>query len=81
MITILGAGGAIGNELVKLFAAKNQPFRRPGDRPVCGDERPPHFIAGLLSRRRIAHDLRRKGRDLREVHNELADYGLTVKYF
>ena len=27
MITILGAGGAIGNELIKLLALKNQPFR------------------------------------------------------
>lgn len=27
MITILGAGGAIGNEFAKLLAAKNQPFR------------------------------------------------------
>jgi len=27
MITILGAGGAIGNELVKLLAARNHPFR------------------------------------------------------
>jgi nucleoside-diphosphate-sugar epimerase len=27
MITILGAGGAIGNELVKILAAKQQPFR------------------------------------------------------
>ena len=27
MITILGAGGAIGNELARLLAAKNQPFR------------------------------------------------------
>jgi nucleoside-diphosphate-sugar epimerase len=27
MITILGAGGAIGNELVKLLVARNQPFR------------------------------------------------------
>src|SRR6476660_9925839 len=33
MITILGAGGAIGNELVKLFAAKNQPFRLVGRSP------------------------------------------------
>jgi uncharacterized protein YbjT (DUF2867 family) len=33
MITILGAGGAIGNELVKLFAAKNQPFRLVGRNP------------------------------------------------
>ena len=30
MITILGAGGAIGNELVKLLAASNQPFRLVG---------------------------------------------------
>jgi uncharacterized protein YbjT (DUF2867 family) len=33
MITILGAGGAIGNELVKLLVAKNQPFRLVGRSP------------------------------------------------
>ena len=33
MITILGAGGAIGNELVKLLAAQNQPFRLVGRDP------------------------------------------------
>jgi nucleoside-diphosphate-sugar epimerase len=33
MITILGAGGAVGNELVKLLAAKNQPFRLVGRNP------------------------------------------------
>ena len=33
MITILGAGGAIGNELVKLLAAGNQPFRLVGRSP------------------------------------------------
>ena len=33
MITILGAGGAIGNELVKLLAAQNQPFRLVGRSP------------------------------------------------
>jgi len=33
MITILGAGGAIGNELVKLFAARKQPFRLVGRNP------------------------------------------------
>jgi nucleoside-diphosphate-sugar epimerase len=33
MITILGSGGAIGNELVKLLAAKNQPFRLVGRNP------------------------------------------------
>src|SRR6266478_6096889 len=27
MITVLGAGGAIGNKLVKLLGARNQPFR------------------------------------------------------
>lgn len=33
MITILGAGGAIGNELVTLLAAKKQPFRLVGRNP------------------------------------------------
>jgi nucleoside-diphosphate-sugar epimerase len=33
MITILGAGGVIGNELVKLFAATNEPFRLVGRNP------------------------------------------------
>jgi nucleoside-diphosphate-sugar epimerase len=33
MITILGAGGAVGNELIKLLAAKNQPFRLVGRNP------------------------------------------------
>jgi len=33
MITIVGAGGAIGNELVKLLAATNQPFRLVGRNP------------------------------------------------
>ena len=33
MFTILGAGGAIGNELVKLLAAKKQPFRLVGRNP------------------------------------------------
>jgi nucleoside-diphosphate-sugar epimerase len=34
VITILGAGGAISNELVKLLAAHNRPFRLVGRRPV-----------------------------------------------
>ena len=34
MDTILGAGGAIGNELVKLLAARNRPFRLVGRNPV-----------------------------------------------
>ena len=33
MITILGAGGAIANELVKLLAAGNRPFRLVGRNP------------------------------------------------
>jgi len=33
MITILGAGGAIGNELVRLLAAANQPLRLVGRNP------------------------------------------------
>jgi nucleoside-diphosphate-sugar epimerase len=33
MITILGAGGAIGNELVKFLAEKKQPFRLVGRSP------------------------------------------------
>ena len=33
MITILGAGGAIGNELAALLAAKNQPYRVVGRNP------------------------------------------------
>ena len=33
MITILGAGGAIGNELGKRLAARNQPFRLVGRNP------------------------------------------------
>ncbi len=33
MITILGAGGAIGNELAKLLAARKEPFRLVGRNP------------------------------------------------
>ena len=33
MIAILGAGGAIGNELVKLLATKEQQFRLVGRNP------------------------------------------------
>jgi len=33
MVTILGAGGAIGNELVKLLAATHEPFRLVGRNP------------------------------------------------
>jgi nucleoside-diphosphate-sugar epimerase len=33
MVTILGAGGAIGNELAELLARRNQPFRLVGRNP------------------------------------------------
>jgi uncharacterized protein YbjT (DUF2867 family) len=33
MITILGAGDTIGNELVRLLAERNQPFRVVGRDP------------------------------------------------
>ena len=33
MITILGAGGDIGNKLAELLAAKKQPFRVVGRNP------------------------------------------------
>jgi uncharacterized protein YbjT (DUF2867 family) len=38
MTTILGAGGPIGNELAKILAARNRPFRLVGrnPRPVAG---------------------------------------------
>ena len=40
MTTILGAGGPIGNELAKILAAKNTPFRLVGrnPKPVAGAE-------------------------------------------
>jgi len=34
MVTILGAGGAISNELVKLLAARKEPFKLVGRNPV-----------------------------------------------
>jgi nucleoside-diphosphate-sugar epimerase len=34
MITILGAGGDVGNKLAQLLAARNQPFRLVGRNPV-----------------------------------------------
>ena len=33
MITVLGAGGAIGGELAKLLASSNRPFRLVGRNP------------------------------------------------
>ena len=36
MITILGAGGAISNELVKVLAARGRPFRLASRKPIAG---------------------------------------------
>jgi len=38
MTTILGAGGPIGNELAKILAARNMPFRlvARNPRPIAG---------------------------------------------
>jgi nucleoside-diphosphate-sugar epimerase len=57
MIAILGAGGAIGNELVKLLAARKQPFRLVGRSP-----RPAPGATELL-----AADLTDKGEAVRAV--------------
>jgi nucleoside-diphosphate-sugar epimerase len=47
MITILGAGGAIGNELVKRLAAKKQPFRLVGRNPKATFGAPETLAADL----------------------------------
>ncbi len=49
MITILGAGGPIGNELAKILAASQQPFRLVGrnPKPIAGGET---FAADLTDR-------------------------------
>ena len=57
MITILGAGGVIGNELVKLLAAKNQPVRLVG--------RSPRLTPGATEP--LAADLTDKGQAVRAV--------------
>jgi nucleoside-diphosphate-sugar epimerase len=57
MITILGAGGAIGNALVKLLSARNQPFRLVG--------RNPQAIPGAAET--LAADLTDKDQTIRAV--------------
>jgi nucleoside-diphosphate-sugar epimerase len=57
MITILGAGGAIGNELVKLLAASNQPFRLVGR----------NLRATLGATETVAADLADKDQTIRAV--------------
>lgn len=50
MITILGAGGAIGNELVKHLAVKNQPFRLVSRNPKWTSEAMENFAADVTDR-------------------------------
>src|SRR6202171_4053646 len=50
MITILGAGGAIGNELVKLPAEKTTPFRRVCRNPKSTPGATETFAADLTDR-------------------------------
>src|SRR5664279_3556219 len=57
MITILGAGGTVANELVKLLAARNQAFRIVGRNP-----RPTHGATETL-----AADLTDKDQTIRAV--------------
>ncbi len=64
MITILGAGGAIGNELVRLLAPKNQPFRLVGRNPNATPGATEtlassvvHLLVGLKYDRRVWQDM------------------------
>ena len=50
MITILGAGGAIGNKLVRLLAARNQPFRLVGRDPRQAPGATETLVADLTDR-------------------------------
>jgi nucleoside-diphosphate-sugar epimerase len=50
MITILGAGGAIGNELGKRLAARNQPFRVVGRNPRATSGAVETVAADLIDR-------------------------------
>src|SRR5580704_15640642 len=71
MITILGAGGAIGNELVKLLSAKNQPFRLVG--------RNPKATAGASET--VAADLTERHQTIRAVAGSSVVYLLVgLKY-
>jgi len=53
MITILGAGGAISNELVKLLAADNRPLRLVGRNPRPTPGATETFSADLTDREQI----------------------------
>ena len=50
MITILGAGGAIGNELVRLLAASNQAFRLVGRNPKATPSATEILAADLMDK-------------------------------
>jgi nucleoside-diphosphate-sugar epimerase len=50
MITILGAGGAIGNKLVALLSARNQPFRLVGRNPKATPGATETIAADLTNR-------------------------------
>jgi nucleoside-diphosphate-sugar epimerase len=71
MITILGAGGAIGNKLVTLLSARNQPFRLVG--------RNPKATSGAIET--IAADLTDRDQTIRAVAGSSAVYLLVgLKY-
>src|SRR5689334_17744235 len=50
MITILGAGGAIGNELAELLARRNQAFRLVGRNPRPAPGATETFAADLTDK-------------------------------
>ena len=71
MITILGAGGAIGNELAKLLVARNQPLRLVGRNPK----------ATLGATETLAADLTDKDQTIRAVAGSSVVYLLVgLKY-
>jgi nucleoside-diphosphate-sugar epimerase len=55
MITILGAGGAIGNELVRLLAAGNQPLRLVGRNPKATPGAAETLAADLADKDQTIH--------------------------
>jgi nucleoside-diphosphate-sugar epimerase len=55
MITILGAGGAIGNELVRLLAAENQPLRLVGRNPKATPGAAETLAADLADKDQTIH--------------------------
>jgi len=71
MITILGGGGSIGNELAKLLIAKKQPLRIVGRKP-----RPTHGVTET-----VAADLTHKDQTIRAVAGSSIVYLLVgLKY-